>query len=92
MKLTEHIQNYVKRFLQEIVFYKLVLRHPKTPRSAQFFLGAAIAYVLSPIDLIPDFIPVIGHLDDVILVPLLIWFALRLIPTDVIDECRKQKQ
>jgi uncharacterized membrane protein YkvA (DUF1232 family) len=53
-----------------------------------FFLGSAIAYAVSPIDLIPDFIPVVGHLDDVIIVPTLIWIALRLVPKDVIAECR----
>lgn len=89
MKLIERIRNYVKRFSQEIVFYKSVIKHPGTPPSAHLLLSAAIAYATSPIDLIPDFIPVIGYLDDLIIVPLLIWFALRLIPKDVIEECRK---
>jgi len=90
MKLTERARLIVKRFSQEIEFYRLVLKHPRTPRASRFFLGAAIAYAVSPIDLIPDFIPVIGHLDDVIILPVLIWFALRLIPKDVIAECRNR--
>lgn len=49
-----------------------------------------MAYAASPIDLIPDFIPILGHLDDVVIVPLLIWLALRLIPKDVVVACREQ--
>lgn len=90
MKLKERAHRYVNRFRQEVAFYRLVLRHPRTPRASKFFLGAAITYALTPIDLIPDFIPVLGHLDDVIIVPTLIWLALRLIPKDVIADCRQQ--
>lgn len=90
MNLTEHARGLIKRFSQEIEFYKFVLKHPRTPRTSKFFLGAAIAYAVSPIDLIPDFIPVIGHLDDLIVLPFLIWFAVRLIPKEVIAECRNQ--
>lgn len=54
-----------------------------------WLLKAAVAYFLSPVDLIPDFIPVIGHLDDVVIVPLLVWLAVRMIPKIIIDDCRK---
>jgi uncharacterized membrane protein YkvA (DUF1232 family) len=84
--------NPVKRLSQEIAFYRRVLKHPRTPRTSRILLGAAIAYAVSPIDLIPDFIPVIGHLDDAIILPLLIWLALRRIPADVIAECRSVQQ
>ena len=87
---TDRARRYARRFTQEIAFYRRVLNHPLTPRAAKRLLGAAIAYAVSPIDLIPDFIPVIGHLDDVIIVPLLIWLALRVIPKDVLAECRQQ--
>ena len=69
-----------------------MLKHPLTPRASRVFLGAAIAYAVSPIDLIPDFIPVIGLLDDVIVLPALIWLALRLIPRDVIADCRNRQK
>jgi len=91
MKLSERARSIVRRFSQEIRIYRLVLQHPRTPRRARFLLGAAVAYAVSPIDLIPDFIPVVGHLDDVIVLPVLIWLALRLIPADVIAECRRRE-
>ena len=89
MKLFEKLQNLVRRFSKEIEFYKRVYRHARTPRVSKFFLGAAIAYVASPVDLIPDFIPGIGHLDDLLIVPLFIWIAVRFIPKSVIAECKE---
>ena len=65
-------------------------RHPQTPRPAKWLLGLAIGYVLMPFDLIPDFIPVLGQLDELIIVPGLIYLALRLIPDKIIQECREQ--
>jgi uncharacterized membrane protein YkvA (DUF1232 family) len=73
----------------EFAVYRLVLRHPETPILAKFFLGLAIGYVLMPFDLIPDFIPVIGQLDDLVIVPLLVYMALKIIPDAVISECRE---
>jgi uncharacterized membrane protein YkvA (DUF1232 family) len=70
--------------------YKLVLRHARTPRMAKFLLWLAIGYVLLPFDLIPDFIPVLGQLDDALIVPGLVYLALRMIPKEVITECRQQ--
>ncbi|MFA5180736.1 MAG: YkvA family protein [Syntrophales bacterium] len=92
MKLVEHARSLIGRFLQEIEFYRRVLRHPRTPRLSKLLLGAAIAYAASPIDLIPDFIPVVGHLDDLVILPLLIWAAVRLIPKGVTAECRQAKE
>jgi uncharacterized membrane protein YkvA (DUF1232 family) len=70
--------------------YRLVLRHPQTPLGGKVLLGLAIGYLLLPFDLIPDFIPVIGHLDDVIIVPSLIYLALKMIPNEIILECREK--
>jgi len=92
MKLAEHSRRLIGRFLQEIEFYRRVLRHPRTPRFSKLLLGVAIAYAVSPIDLIPDFIPVVGHLDDLVILPLLIWAAVRLIPKGVTAECRQTKE
>lgn len=70
----------------------LAYKHPGTPWYAKIFAGVVIAYAFSPIDLIPDFIPVLGYLDDLILVPLGIALALRMIPHAVIVDCRRQAQ
>ncbi|NOT67757.1 MAG: DUF1232 domain-containing protein [Methylophilaceae bacterium] len=83
----KQIAQYLKT---ELAVYRLVLSHAQTPLLAKVLLGLAIGYVLLPFDLIPDFIPVIGHLDDALIVPGLIYLALRLIPDAVVAECRQQ--
>ena len=77
--------NLFAKFKKEINFYQAVLKDPRTPGLSKFFLGLAVAYVLNPIDLIPDFIPVIGHLDDLIIVPVLIFIAIKLIPRELLQ-------
>lgn len=67
-------------------------RHPRTPWYAKVLAGAVVAYALSPFDLIPDFIPVVGYLDDIIIVPLGIAVVLQLVPSDVLADCREQAQ
>jgi uncharacterized membrane protein YkvA (DUF1232 family) len=74
----------------EIKVYRLVAKHPRTPRRAKWLLGGALAYLVSPLDLIPDFIPVVGLLDDAVIVPLLVCLALRAVPAEVVAECRRQ--
>lgn len=76
------------KFKKEIKFYQAILRDPRTPKLSKFFLGLAVGYALNPIDLIPDFIPVIGHLDDLIIIPGLIFIAIRLIPKKLLQEHR----
>ena len=68
------------------------LKHPQTPWLARVLAIVLTAYAFSPVDLIPDFIPVLGFLDDVILLPLLILLALRLMPPSVLVACRAQVQ
>ncbi|MEG0780231.1 MAG: DUF1232 domain-containing protein [Hydrogenoanaerobacterium sp.] len=70
----------------------LALRHKKTPWYAKLLAGITVAYALSPIDLIPDFIPLLGYLDDVLLLPLLIFWVVRLIPADVLADCRARAE
>lgn len=68
----------------------LASRDPRVPWYAKAVAIAVAAYALSPIDLIPDFIPVLGYLDDLILVPAGLWLAIALIPDEVMTECRAQ--
>src|SRR5438874_1026011 len=66
----------------------LAARHPRTPWYAKLLIAGIVAYAASPIDLIPDFVPVLGVLDDLILLPLGIALAIRLVPREVLAECR----
>ena len=68
----------------------LAYRDPRVPWYARLWAAGVVAYFFSPIDLIPDPIPLLGQLDDLILVPLGIYIALKLIPADVLEECRVQ--
>lgn len=70
----------------------LALRHPDTPIAAKMLAAVTVGYALSPIDLIPDFIPVLGYLDDVILLPALVAWTVKLIPCNVMEQCRRQAQ
>ncbi len=73
---------------REVRVYRLVLRHERTPWVSRMLLAAALAYALSPIDLIPDWLPVVGHIDDIVIVPLLVWLAVKFVPSVVMEECR----
>lgn len=73
----------------EIHALMIAYRDPRTPWAAKACALLVVAYALSPIDLIPDFIPVLGYLDDLILLPFGIALAIRLIPPEVMDEARK---
>jgi uncharacterized membrane protein YkvA (DUF1232 family) len=84
----ERLKSLGRNLKQEIRVYKLVLGDCRTPWLAKFLLGLAVGYVLMPFDIIPDFIPVIGHIDDAVIVPLLVFLALKLIPEGIIEECR----
>ena len=68
----------------------LACRDPRTPWYAKAVAALVVGYAISPLDLIPDPIPVIGHLDDALLVPLGVWVAAKLIPTEVLDDCRSR--
>ena len=77
---------------QEVHALALACKDPRVPWYAKLLAVLIVAYALSPIDLIPDFIPVLGYLDDLILVPLGIYLLLKVIPPEVMSECRVQAQ
>ena len=79
-----------KKIKQDIFVLVEAYKHPKTPLYVKLLSIIIVAYAFSPIDLIPDFIPVLGYLDDIILVPLGISLVLKLIPSDILEECREK--
>lgn len=86
------LKEWARRLKVEVATLWYCTRHPRTPLIAKMVAVAVVAYAVSPIDLIPDFIPVLGYLDDLILLPIGIWLVLRLVPRDVLAECRKQAE
>lgn len=87
--MMKQLKEIARRFKQELLLYQQIAKHPATPVLAKLFFGLAIGYLLLPFDLIPDFIPVLGQLDDLVMVPLLISLAMKLTPADVIAQCRE---
>jgi uncharacterized membrane protein YkvA (DUF1232 family) len=81
-------KTFVYQIKREFIFYQQLLKHPDTPFLAKLLLHIAIGYLLLPFDLIPDWLPLLGQLDDLIIVGLLIWFALRLIPKPIVQTIR----
>ncbi len=77
--------------VQTVALY-FAVRDPRTPITAKLFAGMVVAYALSPIDLIPDFIPVLGYLDDIVIVSLGIWLALKLIPAEVMADAHARAE
>src|SRR5919202_299145 len=86
------LRAWARRLKRDTYALYLAARDPRTPWYAKAFAALVAAYAFSPIDLIPDFIPVLGYLDDVILVPLGIYLALKMIPPDVMAECRARAE
>jgi len=91
-KLSERFRRRARQLKTDIPAVFLAMRRKETPLAAKIIAALAIAYALSPIDLIPDFIPVLGFLDDVLLLPGLIALVIRLIPDEVFAECRKESE
>jgi len=84
------LQHWVKTAKRELLTVYYVSRHPRTPPVAKFVAAAVLLYALSPLDLIPDVVPVFGYLDDAVLLPLGIILVVRLVPDEVWAECRAE--
>jgi uncharacterized membrane protein YkvA (DUF1232 family) len=90
MQLISKAKIWAKALKRDVVALWLAARDARVPWHAKAIAAAVAAYALSPIDLIPDFIPVLGYLDDLIIVPLGIMLAVRLIPADAMAELREE--
>ena len=88
--MLNRLKSVASTLKREVDVYRVVLKDSRTPRPAKLLLGLAIGYLLLPFDLIPDFIPVVGQLDDVIIVPAMVILALKMIPRDVVEDCRER--
>jgi len=84
----QRLKQWAKALRKDVLTLWFAGRHPGTPLAARLLALGIAAYALSPIDLIPDFIPVLGYLDEVILLPIGIHVCIRMLPADVLAECR----
>jgi len=100
MEAEERAVNHTSRNIRRIVrsaalnvrTMALCMKHPDTPLRVKIVAGLVIAYAVSPVDFIPDWIPLIGHLDDALIIPLGVRLARRMIPDAVWDECRRRAE
>ncbi|RTZ44699.1 DUF1232 domain-containing protein [Candidimonas sp. SYP-B2681] len=90
MSISDNLKAWAKRIKRDGVTLWFAGKNRRTPWYAKALGVFVVAYALSPIDLIPDFIPVLGYVDDVLLLPGLIWLTIRLLPPEVLAECRAQ--
>jgi uncharacterized membrane protein YkvA (DUF1232 family) len=85
---SERARGLISAFKREVRVYRAVLADRRTPWPARVLLGLAVGYLFMPFDLIPDWIPVLGLVDDVIIVPGLVWLAMRFVPRALVEEHR----
>ena len=88
MKVFAAIRGWARRVKRDAVALWFAYRRPETPLGVKALAAFVVAYALSPIDLIPDFIPILGYVDDALLLPALIWLAVRLMPPEVMARSR----
>lgn len=90
MSVKDKLKQRASKIETETAALCLALRRKDTPILAKVVIGVAVCYALSPIDLIPDFVPVVGFLDDLLLIPLLLMAAIKLMPPEILEECRQK--
>lgn len=88
--LNQLIKQWANQLKRDVITIYFALKHPQTPFYAKLVAALIVGYALSQIDVIPDFIPVLGYLDEVIILPLGIALAIRLIPANVLAACREE--
>jgi len=90
--VVQSLKNRARLLKRDVYALSLAVRDPRTPWYARALAAGVVAYALSPLDLIPDFIPVVGYLDDLILVPIGIALAIKMIPQPIMQECRERAE
>ncbi|HAD06961.1 MAG TPA: hypothetical protein DCE76_07350 [Anaerolineaceae bacterium] len=90
--MIERLKSRARLLKRDAYALYIAARDPRVPWYAKVFLGLVVAHTFSPIDLIPDFVPVLGYLDDLIITPLGIVLALRMIPQEVMADARRQSE
>ncbi|PJF04096.1 YkvA family protein [Acinetobacter seifertii] len=90
MSWVQSLKEWAKRLRKQIIMLWFASRHPQMPWLPKVIAVVAVAYAFSPIDLIPDFIPILGFVDDALILPILIWLALRFTPEQVIFDAEQQ--
>lgn len=90
MSILPALRNAARRLKQEALTVYFIARDPRTPWLVRLLALAVAAYAASPIDLIPDFIPVLGYVDDLLLLPLAIWLILKLVPAEILAASRQR--
>ena len=88
--MIDRLRAWARALKRDVLVLWLAARDPRVPWTAKLVAGSVAAYALSPIDLIPDFIPVLGLLDDLLIVPAGIWLALRMIPPEIVSALRAE--
>ncbi len=89
MSFKQTLADIAAKLKKELAYYQRLYAHPETPRIAKVFFWLAIGYLLMPFDLIPDFLPIIGQLDELVIIPALLYLALRFTPESVKEACRE---
>jgi len=90
LSILEALRTWARRIKRDVVAVYFAARNPRTPMMVRLLALAVAGYALSPIDLIPDFIPVLGYLDDLLIVPAGLTLVIRLLPADILDLSRAQ--
>jgi uncharacterized membrane protein YkvA (DUF1232 family) len=82
------IRERARRLRLDAMALALAARHPRTPWYAKLLVAGCVAYVVTPVDFVPDFVPVLGVIDDIVFIPVALALAARFVPDAVLDECR----
>jgi uncharacterized membrane protein YkvA (DUF1232 family) len=90
MSLKDRIRSWARSIKREGIALWFAVRDPRTPMLPKVLCAIVVAYALSPIDLIPDFIPILGFVDDALLLPGLMWLAIKAMPPDLLTQCRQK--